>query len=192
MGAHDIQITLPDGTRRPVQAGSTAAEALGGKSLKKDVLAVKVNGVARDLSAVLTSDVSLEPVTFDSSDGKDVYRHTSTHIMAQAVKELFPSAQLTIGPSIDEGFYYDFAFDRPFTPDDLEKIEARAADPTYHLRLERACLSLRAYLQDERHWASRNAPGLGARPVAYFSAEFGLHESLPVYSGAWGSWPAIT
>jgi len=67
-----------------------------------------------------------------------------------------------------------------------EKIEARAADPTYHLRLERACLSLRAYLQDERHWASRNAPGLGARPVAYFSAEFGLHESLPVYSGGLG------
>ncbi len=128
MGAHNIQITLPDGTRRPVQAGSTAAEALGGKSLKKDVLAVKVNGVARDLSAVLTSDASLEPVTFDSPDGKDVYRHTSTHIMAQAVKELFPSAQLTIGPAIDEGFYYDFAFDRPFTPDDLEKIEARALE----------------------------------------------------------------
>jgi threonyl-tRNA synthetase len=65
---------------------------------------------------------------FDSPDGKDVYRHTSTHIMAQAVKELFPSAQLTIGPAIDEGFYYDFAFDRPFTPDDLEKIEARALE----------------------------------------------------------------
>ncbi|MEK7294209.1 MAG: threonine--tRNA ligase [Nitrospirota bacterium] len=128
MGAYDIQITLPDGTRRPVQAGSTASEALGGTSLKKDILAVKVNGVARDLSAVLTSDASLEPVTFDSPDGKDVYRHTSTHIMAQAVKELFPSAQLTIGPAIEEGFYYDFAFDRPFTPEDLEKIEVRALE----------------------------------------------------------------
>jgi len=128
MGAHNIQVTLPDGTRKPVPAGSTAADALGGTSLKKDVLAVKVNGVARDLSAVLTADASLEPVTFDSPDGKDVYRHTSTHIMAQAVKELFPSAQLTIGPAIEEGFYYDFAFDRPFTPDDLEKIEARALE----------------------------------------------------------------
>jgi threonyl-tRNA synthetase len=128
MGAHNIQVTLPDGSRKSVPAGSTAADALGGKSLKKDVLAVKVNGVARDLSAVLTADASLEPVTFDSSDGKDVYRHTSTHIMAQAVKELFPSAQLTIGPAIEEGFYYDFAFDRPFTPDDLEKIEARALE----------------------------------------------------------------
>jgi threonyl-tRNA synthetase len=128
MGAHNIQVTLPDGSRKSVPAGSTAADALGGKSLKKDVLAAKVNGVARDLSAVLTADASLEPVTFDSPDGKDVYRHTSTHIMAQAVKELFPSAQLTIGPAIEEGFYYDFAFDRPFTPDDLEKIEARALE----------------------------------------------------------------
>jgi len=128
MSAHTIQITLPDGTRKPVPAGSTAADALGGKSLKRDVLAVKVNGVARDLSFVLTADASLEPVTFDSPDGRDVYRHTSTHIMAQAVKELFPSVQLTIGPAIDEGFYYDFAFDRPFTPEDLEKIEARALE----------------------------------------------------------------
>lgn len=126
MGTHDIQVTLPDGSRKPVPASSTAADALGGKSLKKDILAVKIDGIARDLSTVLTADASLEPVTFDSADGKDVYRHTSTHIMAQAVKELFPSAQLTIGPAIDEGFYYDFAFDRPFTPDDLEKIEARA------------------------------------------------------------------
>jgi len=128
MSAHTIQITLPDGTRKSVPAGSTAADALGGKSLKRDVLAVKVNGVARDLSFVLTADASLEPVTFDSPDGRDVYRHTSTHIMAQAVKELFPSVQLTIGPAIDEGFYYDFAFDRPFTPEDLEKIEGRALE----------------------------------------------------------------
>ncbi len=128
MGTQDIQVTLPDGTRKPVKAGSTAADALGGKSLKRDVLAVKVNGIARDLSTVLTADASLEAVTFDSPDGKDVYRHTSTHIMAQAVKELFPSAQLTIGPAIEEGFYYDFAFDRPFTPEDLEQIEARALE----------------------------------------------------------------
>jgi threonyl-tRNA synthetase len=128
MDARTIQITLADGTRRPIKAGATAAEVLGGKALKKDVLAVKVNGVARDLSTVLTDDASLEPITFDSPDGKDVYRHTSTHIMAQAVKELFPSAQMTIGPAIEEGFYYDFAFDRPFTPEDLEKIEARAIE----------------------------------------------------------------
>ena len=128
MSAHTIQITLQDGSRKAVPAGSTVADALGGKPLKRDILAVKVNGVARDLSAVLMADASLEPVTFDSPDGRDVYRHTSTHIMAQAVKELFPSAQLTIGPAIEDGFYYDFAFDRPFTPEDLEKIEARALE----------------------------------------------------------------
>jgi threonyl-tRNA synthetase len=124
----DIHITLPDGAHKPVPAGTTVGEALGGKALKKDVLAARVNGVPRDLSAVLTADATLEPLTFDSPDGKDVYRHTSTHIMAQAVKELFPSAQMTVGPAIEEGFYYDFAFDRPFTPEDLEKIEARALE----------------------------------------------------------------
>ncbi|MBM4120079.1 MAG: threonine--tRNA ligase [Nitrospira sp.] len=128
MGAQTIQITLPDGTRKAVPAGTTAGEALGGKSLKRDILAAKVNGVPRDLSAMLTADASIEPITFDSPDGKDVYRHTSTHIMAQAVKELFPSAQMTIGPAIEEGFYYDFAFDRPFTPEDLTKIEERAKE----------------------------------------------------------------
>jgi len=82
--------------------------------------------VPRDLTVILTEDAALEPVTFASPDGKDVYRHSSTHIMAQAVKAVFPSAQLAIGPAIEDGFYYDFAFDRPFTPEDLEKIEARA------------------------------------------------------------------
>ncbi|MGD9852050.1 MAG: threonine--tRNA ligase [Nitrospirales bacterium] len=74
------------------------------------------------------TDGTLEPLTFDVPDGKEVYRHSSTHIMAQAVKECFPTAQMTIGPAIEEGFFYDFAFERPFTPEDLEKIEARALE----------------------------------------------------------------
>ncbi|MGH7229666.1 MAG: threonine--tRNA ligase [Nitrospiraceae bacterium] len=125
---HQIQLTLPDGTTQQTPAGCTAGEALRGVSgaLAQDVLAVKVNGVLRDLTVILTEDAALDPVTFVSPDGKDVYRHSSTHIMAQAVKAVFPSAQLAIGPAIEEGFYYDFAFDRPFTPEDLEKIEARA------------------------------------------------------------------
>jgi threonyl-tRNA synthetase len=94
--------------------------------LSREVLAVRINGVPKDLDTVLTEDVVLEPLTFASPDGKEIYRHSSTHIMAQAVKEVFPSAQLTIGPAIEDGFYYDFAFERPFTPEDLEKIEARA------------------------------------------------------------------
>lgn len=123
-----MQITLPDGARRHVPAGCTAWEALGGPSagLAPNVLAVKVNGVPMDLDTVLTGDAAVEPLTFQSPDGKEVYRHSSTHIMAQAVKDIFPSAQLTIGPAIEEGFFYDFAFERPFTPDDLQKVEARA------------------------------------------------------------------
>jgi threonyl-tRNA synthetase len=121
--ASQIEITLPDGSRRQVQAGSTAAAAL---AAGPEVLAVKINGVVKDLDTALTEDAVLEPVTFESPEGREVYRHSSTHIMAQAVKDIFPAAQLTIGPAIEEGFYYDFAFERPFTPEDLAKIEARA------------------------------------------------------------------
>jgi threonyl-tRNA synthetase len=126
-GARQLNITLPDGTSRRVPEGTAAGEALTGPggSLSNDVLAVRVNGVPVDLATVLREDASLEPITFESPLGKEVYRHSSTHIMAQAVKELFPSAQLAIGPAIEEGFYYDFGFERPFAPDDLEKIEAR-------------------------------------------------------------------
>ena len=123
-----IQVTLPDGTSRMVPVGCTAVEALSGPGgvASREVLAVKLNGVPTDLNTVLTGDASLAPITFESPEGKDVYRHSSTHIMAQAVKEVFPTAQLAIGPAIEEGFYYDFAFERPFTPEDLGKIEARA------------------------------------------------------------------
>ena len=97
-------------------------------SLSRDILAAKVNGVLVDLGAALTENALVEPLTFASPEGREVYRHSSTHIMAQAVKEVFPSAQVTIGPALEEGFFYDFAFERPFTPEDLEKIEARALE----------------------------------------------------------------
>lgn len=125
-----IQVTLADGTIRQVSAGSTVGEALGGTSGKpsQDILAAKVNGRAVDLSWALTESATLEPLTFASPEGREVYRHSSAHIMAQAVKEVFPSAQITIGPALEDSFYYDFAFDRPFTPEDLDKIEAKAKD----------------------------------------------------------------
>ncbi len=127
-GAGQIRVTHPDGTSRVVPAGLTAQEALAQAGLPagSDVVAVKVAGTPRDLDVRLTEDTTLEPLTFDSPEGREVYRHSSTHIMAQAVKEVFPTAQLTIGPALEDGFYYDFAFERPFTPDDLTKIEARA------------------------------------------------------------------
>ena len=121
MASQFIHITLPDGTRKQVPAGCTVREALtpeGGR-LDGKVLAAKLNGEPVDLSRALEHDATLEPLTFASAEGREVYRHSSTHIMAQAVKEVFPTAQLTIGPALDDGFYYDFAFDRPFTPEDL-------------------------------------------------------------------------
>jgi threonyl-tRNA synthetase len=122
------RVTLKDGKSFDVPPGHTVAEALatGGIALGSDVLAATVNGKVADLSAELTADATLEPLRFDSAEGREVYRHSSTHIMAQAVKELFPAAQLTIGPALEDSFYYDFAYDRPFTPEDLEAIEERA------------------------------------------------------------------
>ena len=123
-----IEISLPGTGTKTFQPGVTAREALIEMTgpLPPEVFAVRIDGQPGDLSAPLTRSATLEPVTFTSDDGKEIYRHSSTHIMAQAVKDVFPSANLTIGPAIHEGFYYDFSFERPFTPEDLEKIEARA------------------------------------------------------------------
>lgn len=125
-----MKITLKDGRSGEVPEGSTVATALAALGLPPgpEILAAKVNGRVVDLSAPLRDDATVEPLTFDSPEGREVYRHSSTHIMAQAVKELFPTAQLTIGPALDDSFYYDFAFDRPFTPEDLEQIEQRAKE----------------------------------------------------------------
>ena len=117
MASQFIQITLPDGTRKQVPAGCPVREALTpeGKRLDQKILAAKVNGIPVDLFYPLEQDATVEPLTFESAEGREVYRHSSTHIMAQAVKEVFPSAQLTIGPALEDGFYYDFDFDRPST-----------------------------------------------------------------------------
>ena len=125
-----MKITLKDGGSRDIPAGQTVGSALSalGLTLSPDILAAKVNGQMRDLSSVLTEDAEIAPLLFDSAEGREVYRHSSTHIMAQAVKEVFPTAKLTIGPAIEDGFFYDFDYERPFTPEDLEKIEARAKD----------------------------------------------------------------
>lgn len=123
-----VHISFPDGSSHDLPEGMTAREALTQVmgSLPSDVFAVKLDGIPRDLDSPLQNDGSLEPVTFNSEEGKEIYRHSSTHIMAQAVKDCFPTVNLTIGPAIEEGFFYDFAFERPFTPEDLERIEQRA------------------------------------------------------------------
>jgi threonyl-tRNA synthetase len=124
-----MKISVKDGPSGDIQTGATVGAALSGLGVAgQDILAAKVDGAVVDLSRPLSGSSVVEPLRFDCAEGREVYRHSSTHIMAQAVKELFPSAQLTIGPALEDSFYYDFAFERPFTPEDLQKIEERAAD----------------------------------------------------------------
>lgn len=121
-----IAITLPDGSRRefeqPVSVGEVAASI--GAGLAKAALAGKVDGKLVDSSFRIDHDASLEIVTEKHPDALEVLRHSTAHLLAQAVQRLYPGAQVTIGPVIDNGFYYDFAYERPFTPEDLPAIEA--------------------------------------------------------------------
>ncbi|HEX6727846.1 MAG TPA: threonine--tRNA ligase [Nitrospira sp.] len=124
-----MKISVKDGPSGDIQSGIAVGGALSELGVvDRDILAAKVDGAVVDLSRPLSESSILEPLRFDSAEGREVYRHSSTHIMAQAVKELFPAAQLTIGPALEDSFYYDFAFERPFTPEDLQRIEERAAE----------------------------------------------------------------
>ena len=118
-------ITLPDGSTRSFDQALTIHEVATdiGPGLAKAALAGKVNGELRDTSWLIETDVNLAIITARDEEGLEVIRHSCAHLLAQAVKELFPEAQVTIGPVIDDGFYYDFAFKRPFTPEDLSAIE---------------------------------------------------------------------
>jgi len=128
--ASTMKIAIKDGPSGDVQTGRTVGDTLSalGVPLGADILAARVNGTVMDLSHPLSEDATIEPIRFDSPEGREVYRHSSTHVMAQAVKELFPTAQLTIGPALEDSFYYDFDYERPFTPEDLANIEERARD----------------------------------------------------------------
>ena len=121
-----INLSLPDGSVRQIEAAQSAAEIIKGigMGLYKAACCVKINGEVKDLRTVIDSDCQFEVCTFDSIDGKKTFWHTASHILAQAVKRLYPAAKLAIGPAIDNGFYYDFDLDKPFTPEELEKIEA--------------------------------------------------------------------
>ena len=121
-----IAITLPDGSRREFEQSLSVADVATsiGPGLAKAALAGKVDGKLVDTSHRIDRDVSLEIVTEKHPDALEVLRHSTAHLLAQAVQRLFPGAQVTIGPVIDNGFYYDFAYERPFTPEDLPAIEA--------------------------------------------------------------------
>ncbi len=123
-------ITLPDGSVRTFDSPVTVAQVAAdiGPGLAKAALAGRVDGRLVDTSYTLDSDAELAIVTGKDPDGLEVIRHSTAHLLAHAVKQLYPEAQVTIGPVIEDGFYYDFAFERAFTPEDLEKIEARMAE----------------------------------------------------------------
>ena len=120
-------ITLPDGSQKTYSEAIDGLTVAGdiGKRLAQAAVAVRVDGELQDLTAPISTDSSIAIVTRDSDDGLELLRHDAAHVMAEAVKELFPETQVTIGPSITDGFYYDFSRPTPFTPEDLETIETR-------------------------------------------------------------------
>jgi threonyl-tRNA synthetase len=127
--ADQITVTLPDGSQKQAARGTTIADFVRegiGAGLAKAALFARVNGEDMDLSRRLESDAKLQIFTSKSPEGLDLIRHDAAHVVAGVVQRLYPGTQVTIGPATDEGFYYDFFRDRPFTPEDLEKIEAEA------------------------------------------------------------------
>jgi threonyl-tRNA synthetase len=125
-----VAITLPDGSVRdftePVTGAALAADI--GPGLAKAALAIRLNGELRDLATIITDDADVAIVTAKSEEALELLRHDAAHVMAEAVQDLFPGTQVTIGPVIENGFYYDFAREEPFVLEDLEKIEARMRD----------------------------------------------------------------
>ncbi len=120
-------ITLPDGSQRHYDAATTGAGIAAdiGKSLARDAVAIRVDGNLWDLTRLITNDAKIDILTRDSEEGLELLRHDAAHVLAEAVKELWPDTQVTIGPAIENGFYYDFAREAAFTENDLETIEER-------------------------------------------------------------------
>jgi threonyl-tRNA synthetase len=125
-----VSVRLPDGSQRQFDAPVTVAQVASsiGAGLAKAALAGKVDGKVVDTSFLIDRDVDLAIVTDKDAEGLEVLRHSTAHLLAYAVKELFPDAQVTIGPVIENGFYYDFSYKRPFTPEDLQAIEKKMAE----------------------------------------------------------------
>jgi len=121
----NIRIKLPDRKVREVASGAKIRELAASLGINSNVIAAKIDGAPVDLERALSKDCSLDWIALDSPEGLDILRHSTAHLMAQAVQSLFPGTQVTIGPTIEDGFYYDFKREASFTPEELEKIEAR-------------------------------------------------------------------
>ena len=123
-----IKITLPDNSVREYEVNSITPLDIANdisKGLAKKAIAAKVNGKVVGINFPITEDAEVSILTFDDKEGQDVFRHSSSHILAQAVQRLFPGTKLGIGPAIKDGFYYDFDSEHKFTPQDLELIEKK-------------------------------------------------------------------
>ena len=169
-------ITLPDGSQRlfenPVSVADVAADI--GAGLAKATLAGVVNGDVVDASYLIEQDATLAIVTDRSDEALDIIRHSSAHLLAMAVKQLFPSAQVTIGPVIEDGFYYDFAFERAFTPEDLELIEKRMSE----LSTEDLAISREEWDRDE---AVEFFKGIGEAYKAEIIASIPADQAIGLY-----------
>ena len=121
-----IKLTLKDGSVKEIEAAMPAAEVVKGigMGLYKSACCVKLDGQVCDLRTTINKDCTFEVMTFDSEEGKKTFWHTASHILAQAVKRLYPNVKLAIGPAIEGGFYYDFDTEKAFTADDLSALEA--------------------------------------------------------------------
>ena len=172
-----VQITLPDGSQRDYPGPVTVAEVAAsiGTGLAKAALAGKVDGKVVDTSHLIVQDSTLSIVTAKEEEGLDVIRHSTAHLLAYAVKELFPEAQVTIGPVIENGFYYDFAYKRPFTTEDLQTIEKRMAV----LAAKDEPVSRRVLPRDE---AVAYFKGLGEHYKAEIIASIPSNEDVSLYS----------
>ena len=148
-----------------------------GTGLAKAALAGKVNGKLVDTSFLINSDSDLAIVTDKDPEGLEVIRHSTAHLLAYAVKELYPDAQVTIGPVIDTGFYYDFAYSRPFTPDDLAAIEKRMAE----LAKKDEKVERRVVSRDE---AVKYFKGIGEAYKAELIESIPSNEDVSLYSEA--------
>jgi len=123
-----IHVTLPDGKSVDVPSGTRIEELASRAGVRRGIVAAKVNGRLVDLSRAVDQDATLQWVSPESPEGLDTLRHSTAHLMAQAVQDLFPGTQVTIGPTIENGFYYDFKRSKPFSPEELERIEKRMAE----------------------------------------------------------------
>lgn len=127
-----IKVTLDQGSTATLEQGATVAQALQALGLTGDreVVAARINGDLADLSRVVSADCTIAPIRHDSPEGLEIMRHSAAHLMAEAVRDLFPGVKVAIGPAIESGFYYDFGVPEPFTPEDLAKIETHMAGLT--------------------------------------------------------------